>query len=204
MRLSSIFALVIVLLVSKPALTDDFGDRHAAELERKVAELESRLEAIVEELRAVRRQLAPPALTPQQAFDSFRRDPEKPVTVEFGVVPGSGTLFSEVDYENEPIHLTWDWVLDDKTRFTATLMPEAWRALRIPGKHKGAPPIKPPPGEERARVARHIETNGLRVTGVLQQGGRSMIVADPSKVVLYLAGQPGSEIYSETAPRDAR
>jgi len=193
-------AVLLPAIVANSAIGDGTSPPDPVVVEQKIAELERRLETIVGELRALRRQLVPRVLTPQEAYNSFRRHPEEPVTVEFGVAPGWGTRFSEVDYEREPITATWDCFLDDGQTFSVTLTPDVWRALRLPGNPKGAPPSKPLPGDERNAIGKHIEENGLRVTGVLDPDGRSMVVSDPSKVVLYLARQPGTETSFEPSP----
>jgi hypothetical protein len=182
-----------------------------AAIEQKITELEGRLVEIVQELKELRRNLAVqapnanpalPIMTPQQAHDAFRIDPRKPVTVEFGVEPGAGAFRTGfIGPGPDPIWAIWDGRLQDGHTFEVYLMPEAYRALRLPGKRKGDAPITPPPTRERDMVAKHIEENGLRITGVLEPGGYSMVVTDPSKVVLYLAQQPGTETYAKPKPQ---
>jgi hypothetical protein len=203
MRLG-LFSAAIVLSVL-PTLSASDGKISPVEAARRIADIEQRLEAIQTELRAIRRELAPSIMTPQQAYDSQRRDPGVAVTVEFGVMPVSGTQFLDVDLQQEPIVVTWDGALDDGNTFSVTLTPQVWRVLRLPGETKGAPPRQPLPEEARDAVRRHIETNGLRVTGALEADGHSMVVEDPAQVVLYLYQQPGTEVVFEpkvTAPRD--
>jgi len=197
MRLG-LFSAAIVLSVL-PALSASDGKISPAKAARRIADLEQRLEAIQTELRAIRGELAPSIMTPQQACDSQRRDPGVAVTVEFGVIPVSGTQFLDVDLQQEPIVVTWDGALDDGNTFSVTLTPEVWRVLRLPGETKGAPPRQPLPEEAREAVRRHIEANGLRVTGVLEADGHSMVVENPAQVVLYLYQQPGTEVSFEPA-----
>jgi hypothetical protein len=189
---------------------DEPQQTDTAAIDRKIAELEGRLAEIVQELGELRRHLAVdvssprpslPIMTPQQAHDAYRIDPCKPVTVEFGVERGAGAFRTGfIGPGPDPIWAIWDGRLQDGHTFEVYLMPEAYRALRLPGKRKGDASITPPPPRERDMVAKHVEENGLRVTGVLQAGGYSMVVTDPSKVVLYLAQQPGTETYAKPNP----
>jgi hypothetical protein len=196
--------LLTLAVVAASAVAEDVRPPDPAALQAKISELERQVELLNQDLREIRRQLqvakVTPLLTPQQAYDSSRLDPARPVTVEFGVVPSTNVFFNDIDPQQEPIYATWDWFLEDKTQFTVILTPQAYRGLRIPSKNRNEPPIKPAPGQQRADVMKHIGENGIRVTGRLEPDGRSMVVRDPSKVVLFLTQQPGSEVYFSESP----
>lgn len=194
------FSSLVVAAFCGLSLAEDSPRPDPAQLQKKLSDLELRLETILQELREVRVQMGPivdskPSriMTPQEAHDAFRINPRGKVTVEFGVLP-RGAITQE-DLSKEPIHVVWDCSLEDHTQFDVVLTPAVINSLKIPDKDRKSPAIKPPAGQERDMVLKHIEENGLRVTGVLESNGRTMIVSSPANIVLYLTRQPGSEVY---------
>jgi hypothetical protein len=166
-------------------------------LRQRADELERLIGSLEKELVHVRRQLARlPArrgVTPEQAVEQFQRFPKEPVTVEFGVEPvGYPDAPARLGEDPEPaISARWDNRLLGGGTLTAIVPPAVYRKLKVPGAAAGAAP--PTPGAERAQVVKHIETHGIRVTGVLEPGGFKnedyvIQVSDPGDVVLYIKG----------------
>jgi hypothetical protein len=193
------FSSLVLAALCGLVMAEDSSRPDSALLQKKLSDLEQKLETVLQELREVRALMGPvdskPSriMTPQEAHDAFRVNPRGKVTVEFGVLP-RGAITQE-ELSKEPIHVTWDCSLEDHTQFEVVLTPAAFNSLKLPNKDRMSPPIKPRAGQERDMVLKHIEENGLRVTGVLESNGRTMIVSSPANVVLYLTRQPGSEVY---------
>jgi hypothetical protein len=170
---------------------------NAAALAERASNLERLIDSLEEELVHVRRQLAKlPArkgVTPQAAVEQFKKHPKEPVTVEFGVEP-IGFPDAPVRQGDDPapaISARWDNRLVGGGTLTAIIPPPIYRKLKIPTAAGGE--ISLTPGKERAEVIRHIETHGIRVTGVIEPGGIQnedylIRVIEPGEVVLYIRG----------------
>lgn len=146
-------------------------------LAKKVAELERRLAAVHKELQDVRRELqaqAKPraaALTPVEAVTSFRQDPKKLLTVEFGVESAgwpSGPIPIGED-QMPPIMADWDGRLPNGGKFTLLLTAKAIRGLKNVG--VDLPPAQPVGLADIQRLdvlCKHLKGKGVRVTGRVQ------------------------------------
>ena len=194
---SLMLALGLLSALALPSLADDQPGPNPAALHKRLAALEEQIATLQREAGELRQQLdklAPPRvaiLSPQEAVEAFKKNPGQPVTVEFGVEPGSAGSRTGLG-PDDLIWATWDNRLVGGGSFSAILFPEAYVGLTIPAKEKGQAGVKPPPGGERALVGRHIDVNGLRVTGLIRQRGEAswradyyIVVDDPTKVVLY-------------------
>ena len=198
MRLGLFLALVGLALAS--------GAMHArspapdpAALQKRLTALEAQIAALQREAAELRKQLdqiAPPKaviLSPQEAVAAFKKNPGQPVTVEFGVREGTGAIYSGTGPDPLTfIVAVWDQRLEGGGTFRAIIREKAFSQLTIPAKEKGKPRFKPPPDRARELVARHIDVNGVRVTGVVRKGGGASFaedyyidVDDPAKVVLF-------------------
>jgi hypothetical protein len=166
-------------------------------LAERAKDIESLIASLEKELAHVRGQLAGlpgrRGVTPQEAVDQFRRWPDVPVTVEFGVEPvGYPDAPTREGDDPEPaISATWDNRLVGGGTLTAIIPPAVYRQLKIPASGGGSTPLAP--GQERKQVVKHIETHGIRVTGILQPGGFQnadfvIRVSKPEDVVLYIMG----------------
>jgi hypothetical protein len=164
--------------------------QRAAELERQIADLEK-------ELLRVRRELAKVVprrgVTPQEAVEQFKRFPNEPVTVEFGVEPiGNPDGPIREGEDSEPaIVARWDNYLVGGGTITAIVPAKVYRRLALPTKDGGKLALTP--GQERKQVIRHVEEHGIRVTGVLEPGGINLDqyvirVNEPGEVMLYIKG----------------
>jgi hypothetical protein len=188
-------ALIATILSCQSKVFADPPD--AAALAERASNLERLIDSLEEELVHIRRQLAKlPArkgVTPQAAVEQFKKHPNEPVTVEFGVEP-IGFPDAPIRQGDDPepgISARWDNRLVGGGTLTAIIPPAVYRKLKLPAAEGGA--ISLTPGRERAEVIKHIETHGIRVTGVLVPGGFQnedyvIQVSDPSEVVLYIMG----------------
>jgi len=169
----------------------------AATLAERARQLAGLIASLEKELAHVRGQLARlpghRGVTPQEAVDQFQRSPHVPVTVEFGVEPvGYPDAPSRLGDDPEPaISATWDNRLVGGGTLTAIIPPAVYRQLKIPAADGGSTPLAP--GQERAQVVKHIETHGIRVTGILEPAGFQnedfvIRVNQPEDVVLYIKG----------------
>jgi hypothetical protein len=194
--------LGLLLAMILPSWADDPPSPNPAALHKKLTELEKQIATLQREAAELRRQLdrlSPPRvviLTPQQAIEAYKKNPTQPVTVEFGVEPGSAGDRTGLS-PRDVIWATWDGRLHGGGTFTAILHPKAYLELKIPSKEKGKAATKPPPGRERTLVGRHLDENGLRVTGLIRKRGEApwlgdyyLVVDDPSKVVLFNSINP--------------
>jgi hypothetical protein len=174
-----------------------------ADLRQKLTDLEGRIAALQREAVELRHQLdklAPPKLAavgPHEAIEAYRKNPNQPVTVEFGVEAGSGACRTGLGPGADAIIATWDGRFPGGGTLTAILHPSAYVGLKIPSKEIGREAVTPPLGDERAAIGRHIDEHGLRVTGVIRQGegfprvpSYYIEVDDPAKVVLYISVAP--------------
>ncbi len=168
-----------------------------AALTERAENIQRLIAALEEELVHVRRQLAKlPArrgVTPQEAVEQFKRFPMERVTVEFGVEPvGYPDVLVRPGDDPEPgIWARWDNRLVGGGTLMAIVPPAVYRKLKLPATDGVA--IALTPGQERAQVVKHIETHGIRVTGVLEPGGFQnedyvIRISDPGDVVLYIKG----------------
>ena len=167
----------------------NFLRQRAANIERLIADLEKELLEVRRELAKVSRR----GMTPHEAVEQFRKFPQEPVTVEFGVEPigyPDGPIREGEDPE-PAIVARWDNYLVGGGTLTAIVPPKVYRQLMLPTQDGGKVPLTP--GQERKQVVRHIEEHGVRVTGVLEPGGINqdqyvIRVDGPEKVVLYIKG----------------
>ncbi len=186
--------LGIATAAQNPLLADspDHGSlrQRADAIERLIASLQ-------DELAHIRSQLDKPshrkAVTPQEAVEQFKRFPKEPVTVEFGVEPiGYPDVIVRVGDDPEPpIWARWDNRLVGGGTLTAIVPPAVYRKLTLPATDASQKPLTL--RDERKEVVRHIETHGIRVTGILMPGGLhgedyTIQITDPANVVLYIKG----------------
>jgi hypothetical protein len=189
--------LGLLFLTALFSRADDQPLPDPAALQSKLTQLDMRIAALQREAAELRTQLdklSPPKvpiLTPQEAVEAFKKDPNQPVTVEFGVNPGSAWIRTGIGHE-DAIWAIWDGQLAGGGSFVAIVQPKAYMQLKIPSKEKGKAAVKPPAGSERSLIGRHIDENGLRVTGLVRHSSESpwlgeyyIEVDDPSKVVLF-------------------
>ena len=179
--------------VARPTLSKARVER----LEKQVADLASRipvLQKMLDDARAeLREGVRPPAMTPIEAVESFKTDPKKVVTVEFGVQPiGSHSDLVHVgDDPAPPMILTWDNHLPGGGTFTAIVPGRVYRQLA------DFPPEtlidelavgEDPPNSLRRRIARHIEANGVRIIGVIEKhdDNYGIRIHDPGQVITYI------------------
>jgi hypothetical protein len=169
----------------------------AAALAERARDIAGLIASLEKELAHVRGQLATlpgrRGVTPQEAVDQYKRWPDVPVTVEFGVeLVGYPDAPARGGDDPEPaISATWDNRLVGGGTLTAVVPSAVYRQLKIPAVGGGSTPLAP--GQERAQVVKHIETHGIRVTGILQPGGLQnedfvIRVSQPEDVVLYIKG----------------
>jgi hypothetical protein len=111
------------------------------------------------------------ALTPEQAVSSFKQDPKKPVTVEFGVEsagwPDGPTKVGEDPMP--PIMADWDGRLSGGGKFTLILTAKAIRGLKDIGIE--LPPTQPMGIVDAKRlglICKHLKGKGVRVTGLIR------------------------------------
>lgn len=192
---SILTAVLGVLLAASSPLQAESPD--ADSLRQRAETIERLIAALQDELAYIRRQLGTPpqrkAVSPSEAVEQFKRFPKEPVTVEFGVEPvGYPDAPSRLGDDPEPaISARWDNRLIGGGTLTAIVPPAVYRKLLLPA--SDGTMRSPAPGEERKAVVRHIETHGIRVTGVVMPGGfqgedYTILVADPASVVLYIKG----------------
>jgi hypothetical protein len=111
------------------------------------------------------------AMTPEQAVASFRQDPEKPCTVEFGV-ESAGWLDGPLRVDEDPtppILADWDGRLLNGRKFSLFLTGRAIRGLNDVGIE--LPPDQPPGlvGPQRlGLLCKHLKGRGVRVTGLIR------------------------------------
>src|SRR5262249_49109298 len=199
------FTLTLGLLfpLALPLWADDQPNPDPAALEKKLTELGERIATLQREVTELRNQLdklTPPkavVLTPQEAVEAYKKNPNQPVTVEFGVELGSARFRTGFG-EEDSIWAIWDGQLAGGGTFSAILRPRAYLELNIPSKEKGKAAVKPPAGDERKLVGRHVDENGLRVTGLVRRRGDALpgleeyyiVIDDPSKVHLFNSVAP--------------
>jgi hypothetical protein len=175
-------------------------------LEERITRLEQQAGQLQQDLELARlelRRLAPRkvrAMTPQDAVNQFLKHPDQPVTVEFGVEPGCASILDGPVREGEdavgPMRAVWDNRLVDGKSLTAYLPPKVYRRLKGFAPDDEREVIVPRPGESlvdplRSRIAKHIEENGIRVTGMIQQDAFEnyfIQVNEPKDVVTYIKG----------------
>lgn len=212
-RSTMLTAIVVSVVMSSATASESLGPTaiemvDVAALSRRVAELERALAEVQRDLKLVRQQLdaaqasAPKAkaLSPQEAVEAFKRQPDRPVTVEFGVERGADAVLSGLIRAGEdpigPMRLVWDNRLAGGGEFVAYLPPKVYRRLKgfAPADERAV--VEARAGEMaldplRSRVARHIEVNGIRVTGLIKEsgfGGYYITVERPEDVVTYIKG----------------
>jgi hypothetical protein len=203
----AVFVLTF-LVGSIPVSGDDSSTKTAdiAALEQRIARLEQQASQLQQDLQAAKQELqrlAPRkvrAMTPQDAVNAYLKDPDQPVTVEFGVEPGCAAILDGLVREGEdpvgPIRAVWDNRLVDGKTLTAYLPPKVYRRLKGFAPDDERKVVVAQPGESlldplRSRVAKHIEENGIRVTGAIQRDAFEnyfIQVDDPLNVVTYIKG----------------
>ena len=118
----------LFLAVSLPATADETPTPSDRTVQERLADIEQRIDELKREVQELRAQLPPEiagkrrALTPIEAVESFRKNPQQPVTVEFGVLPGSADELSGLQHLDEPvgpIRAVWDNYLPEGRTFTA-------------------------------------------------------------------------------------
>jgi hypothetical protein len=149
----------------------------AAALEKKIADLERQLASLQKELQAVRSELQAQgkskivAMTPEEAVKSYKLDPKKPVTVEFGV-ESAGWPDGPVAIDEDPmppIMADWDNRLANGGKFTLLLMPKAIRGLKDVGiELPSAQPVELVDHKRLGVLCRELKGKGVRVTGSVQ------------------------------------
>src|SRR5262245_14988283 len=92
LTLALLFAMAVPTL---PSRAEEQPSPNPAALQKKLTELGQRIATLQREAGELRQQLdklSPPKvaiLTPQEAVEAYKKNPNQPVTVEFGVGPGS-------------------------------------------------------------------------------------------------------------------
>jgi hypothetical protein len=166
-----------------------------ATLEKRLLDLERQLAALQQELQDLRREFqaqAPPMvvpMTPEEAVHAFQQDPDRLLTVEFGVA-SAGWLDGPVRIDEDPtppIRAEWDGRLSNGGQFALYLTARAIRGLADLG-------IELPPAtavglvdmERVGLICRHLKGKGVRVTGVIRASrpedrytDYSIVVDDP-------------------------
>jgi hypothetical protein len=194
-KLSFLGMFVAICIVSQQAGLADPPE--AAGLVERAKNIEGLIASLDRELAHIRGQLARlpgrKGVTPQEAVEQFKRWPKEPVTVEFGVEP--------VGYPDAPVRLgddpepaisaRWDNFLPGGGTLTAIVPPAVYRKLAIPAPDGSQTALAT--GQERAQVVKHMETHGIRVTGLLEPGGFHgedyvIRISKPQEVVLYIKG----------------
>jgi hypothetical protein len=220
----SLLVALASLVCAADATCDPSPAPDPATLQKKLIELEediAKLQREAAELRVQLDKLAPRRvmiLTPQEAVEAFKKHPDQPVTVEFGVLEGSaanrtgpvarpsidlvdlkepGAMRTGPGIGGDPIWATWDGYLIGGGQFTVTLTARAYAGLKIPSNAPGQPAVAPPPGRERQAIGEHIDDHGLRVTGLVRRAGGApfqdnyeMVIDDPSSVALFTGVAP--------------
>jgi len=192
------FFIALILILCGAAITSEGSAEQpdVATLKARAAELEQQIATLQQELEALRDkidELSPHPLTPYEALASFKRHPDKPVTVEFGVqrIGYPNGLVIEGDDPAPAIIATWDNFFPGGGTLTAIVPPDVYRKLALPT--KDGEKMKLSVGKERQQVVDHIETNGIRVTGIMRENeegfsGEDYVirVEKPEDVVLYV------------------
>jgi hypothetical protein len=196
-RNAAVLGVLLIATIPLKADSPDADSPDADSLRQRVAAIERLIASLQEELVDIQRRLDKPphrkALTPSEAVEQFKRLPQEPITVEFGVEPvGYPDAPSREGDDPEPaISARWDNRLVGGGTLTAIVPPAVYRQLLLPASDGSKRPLALL--QERKEVVRHIETHGIRVTGVLKPGGfqgedYTIQVTDPVNVVLYIKG----------------
>jgi hypothetical protein len=130
------------------------------------------------------------ALTPEQAVQSFKQDPQKRVTVEFGI-ESAGWLDGPIRFGDDPhppLLADWDGRLSSGGKFSLLLTAKALRGLKDAG--IGLPPAQPEGFVDLGRLGqlcKHMKGKGVRVTGIVRtsrpeakNADYTLVVDDPS------------------------
>jgi hypothetical protein len=179
--------------VAKPTLSK----ARVARLEREVADLETRipvLQRMLDDAQAeLREGLRPVAMTPSEAVESFKGNPKKAVTVEFGVMPigfSDGPIRVGDDLL-PPMILTWDNYLQGGGTFSVVVPGRVY--MRLADFTADSPLAAVIVGEDsfeslRRKIARHIEANGVRIIGLVEKQDDIYVihVHDPGQVITYI------------------
>ncbi len=171
-------------MIQEELAAADVADREAGVVDdpvtalvQRVAELERQLAAVQRELQAVRLELDAQvrakfaAMTPEEAVESFKQDPQKLLTVEFGVESAGwpdGPIPIGED-QMPPIMADWDGKLSNGGRFTLYLKANAIRGLDDVGIE--LPQVQPLGLNDFERLGvlcKHLKGKGVRVTGLVK------------------------------------
>jgi hypothetical protein len=110
-------------------------------------------------------------LTPEEAVKSFKQDPKKPATVEFGV-ESAGWPDGPVkagDDPMPPIMADWDGRLSNGGKFTLILTAKAIRGLKDIGiELPSAEPVGLFDSKRLGLICKHLKGKGVRVTGLIR------------------------------------
>jgi hypothetical protein len=178
MRHYLLLSVLVVALASVGASGDvaqpSASKVDTAVLEKRIAELERQLASLQKELQALRSELqvqAKPkvvAMTPEEAVASFKLDPKKPITVEFGVESAGwpdGPVAIDED-QMPPLMADWDNRLKNGGKFTLILTAKAIRGLKDVGiELPSAQPAELVDLQRLGVLCRHLKGAGVRVTG---------------------------------------
>jgi hypothetical protein len=168
----------------------------AAALEKRVADLERQLASIQKQLQDVRHELLALAkpkvavMTPEEAVRSFKENPMKLVTVEFGV-ESAGWLDGPTAVGEDPmppILADWDGRLSNGGKFSLLLKAKAIRGLKEIGiELPPAQPVGLADLERLGLLCKQLKGKGVRVTGLIQASRPSerhtdyyIVVDDPA------------------------
>jgi hypothetical protein len=165
-----------------------------ATLEKRLIDLERELAALQQELQDLRRELqAQPApkvvpMTPEEAVHAFKQDPDRLLTVEFGVA-SAGWLDGPIPIDEDPtppIRAEWDGRLSNGGQFALFLTARAIRGLDIGIELPPATPVGLVDTVRLGLICRHLKGKGVRVTGVVRANrpedrytDYSIVVDDP-------------------------
>jgi hypothetical protein len=181
MRLYLFPSVLVVILATGDARGDvprpAASKIDTAAIGQRIADLERQLAAVQKELQAIRSQLqaqARPkvvAMTPEEAVRSFKQDPKKLVTVEFGV-ESAGWPDAPVRVGEDPmppIMADWDNRLPGGGKFSLLLTAKAIRGLRDIGiELPPAPPAEFVDLQRLSVLCKHLKGKGVRVTGFVR------------------------------------
>jgi hypothetical protein len=148
-----------------------------ATLEKRLLDLEWQLTALQQELQDLRRELqaqsAPKVvpMTPEEAVHAFKQDPDRLLTVEFGV-ESAGWLDGPIPIDEDqtpPIRAEWDGRLSTGGQFALFLTARAISGLADIGiELPPATPVGLVDIERVGLICRHLKGKGVHVTGVIR------------------------------------
>lgn len=155
---------------SAPAVETATLEMRLLDLERQLASLRQELSDLHRELQVLAASRVVP-MTPEQAVNAFKQDPDQLLTVEFGV-ESAGWLDGPVSIDEDPtppIRAEWDGRLSNGGQFALFLTARAIRGLADIGIE--LPPASPAglvDSERLGLICRHLKGKGVRVTGLVR------------------------------------